>query len=221
MQPIRPTHRLRPPWRQRRPSSGGGPSCQLLVARHGAIVTSARPKGNGATPKTSLGYGAMRRQSRRSTIGQVTRSRRRTTMTTKHLLSLALVAAAALGILTAGSAAIAGPPNKSGGGSAPVELTLLNSDDDLSGVPAVARFVGDVAELSGGKLRIEVRPQGDHQSGFEGRVVRDVTAGKFQFAWVGTRVWDVLGVNTFRALHAPMLVDSYALESAVLRSDLP
>jgi TRAP-type C4-dicarboxylate transport system substrate-binding protein len=38
---------------------------------------------------------------------------------------------------------------------------------------------------------------------------------------VGTRVWDTLGVKTFRALHAPMLVDSYPLEAAVLRSDLP
>jgi TRAP-type transport system periplasmic protein len=142
-------------------------------------------------------------------------------MTIKHLLSRAFVAAAALGIVTAGGAAAAGPPNKSGGGTAPVELTLLNSDDDLSGVPAVARFVDRVAELSAGKLLIEVRPQNDGGSGDELRVVRDVTADKFQFAWVGTRVWDVLGVNTFRALHAPMLVDSYALEGAVLRSDLP
>ena len=142
-------------------------------------------------------------------------------MTTKHLLSRALVAAGALGILAAGVAAAAGPPNKSGGGTPAVTLTLVNTDSDLSGVPAVARFVERVAGLSGGKLAIEVRSQTTYGPNAEQRVVREVSAGRSQLAWVGTRVWDTLGVKAFRALQAPMLVDSYALERAVLRSDLP
>jgi TRAP-type C4-dicarboxylate transport system substrate-binding protein len=140
-------------------------------------------------------------------------------MTTRKLLSGAL-AAAALATLTAGIAAGGPPPNKSGG-TAPVKLTLLNSDSDFSGLPAVQRFIDRVGQLSKGNVTIEVRLQNDGHAGFEQRVVRDVVANKAQLAWVGTRVWDTLGVNTFRALHAPMLVDSYALEGAVLRSELP
>ena len=140
-------------------------------------------------------------------------------MTTIRLLSGALAAA----IVAAGTTASAAdrPPDKSGG-SSPVTLTLLNSDDaDLSGVPGLQRFIDRVGAVSGGTVRIEVRPQNDGHARFEHRVVRDVKANKAQLAWVGTRVWDTLGVKTFRALHAPMLVDSYPLEAAVLRSDLP
>jgi TRAP-type transport system periplasmic protein len=140
-------------------------------------------------------------------------------MTTRRLLSGALAAAIVAGGATA--AAAEGPPDKSGG-SSPVTLTLLNSDDsDLSGVPGLQRFIDRVRALSGGTVRIEVRPQNDGHTAFEHRVVRDVKANRAQLAWVGTRVWDTLGVKTFRALHAPMLVDSYPLEAAVLRSDLP
>jgi TRAP-type transport system periplasmic protein len=38
---------------------------------------------------------------------------------------------------------------------------------------------------------------------------------------VGTRVFDTLGVNSFEALGAPMLIDSYPLEQAVIASDIP
>lgn len=139
-------------------------------------------------------------------------------MTTRTLLAAA--AAAAVGVLATGIAAAAEPPDKSGG-KTPVVLTLLNSDSDLSGVPAVQRFVDRVGQLSGGDLTVEVRSQNDGRTGFEQRVVRAVKANEAQLAWVGTRVWDTLGVNTFRALHAPLLIDSYALQGAVLRSDIP
>ena len=141
-------------------------------------------------------------------------------MTTRHLLSGVLATAA---IVAGGATASAaeGPPDKSGG-KTPVTLTLLNSDDqDLTGVPGVQRFIDRVRTLSGGTVRIEVQPQNDGHAGFERRVVRDVKANRFQLAWVGTRVWDTLGVKSFRALHAPMLIDSYPLEAAVLRTDLP
>ena len=141
-------------------------------------------------------------------------------MTTRQLLSGVLATAA---IVAGGAAAAAAqsPPDKSGGKS-PVTLTLLNSDDqDLTGVPGLQRFIDRVRTLSGGTVRIEVRSQSDGHAGFEQRVVRDVKANRFQLAWVGTRVWDTLGVKSFRALHAPMLVDSYPVEAAVLRSDLP
>ena len=59
-------------------------------------------------------------------------------MTTNRRLSAALVTTAGLAIIWAAVAVAGGPPNKSGG-TAPVELTLLNSDTDFSGLPAVQR----------------------------------------------------------------------------------
>ena len=54
----------------------------------------------------------------------------------------------------------------------------------------------------------------------EQQVVRDVSAGEIDLGWVGTRVFDTLDVKSFQALTAPMLVDSYALENAVIESGI-
>ena len=52
----------------------------------------------------------------------------------------------------------------------------------------------------------------------EKQVVEGVAAGRYDLGVVGTQVFDTLGVPGFRALNAPMLVDSYALQAAVIRS---
>ena len=44
---------------------------------------------------------------------------------------------------------------------------------------------------------------------------------RIDIAKIAARSWDEVGVQSFRALVAPMLVDSYALEQRVLTSDLP
>jgi TRAP-type transport system periplasmic protein len=48
-----------------------------------------------------------------------------------------------------------------------------------------------------------------------------VAAGTFDLGFVGTRVFDTLGVKSFQALTAPMLIDSYPLERAVIGSSIP
>jgi TRAP-type C4-dicarboxylate transport system substrate-binding protein len=48
------------------------------------------------------------------------------------------------------------------------------------------------------------------------QVVRAVASGKADLGWAGSRVFDSLGLSGFGALSAPMLVDSYQLEAAVL-----
>ena len=59
-------------------------------------------------------------------------------MKTTTRLGKALAVAVAIGVLTAMVATAAGPPDKSGG-TPLVTLKLLNSDGDLSGLPAVQR----------------------------------------------------------------------------------
>ena len=44
--------------------------------------------------------------------------------------------------------------------------------------------------------------------------------GRIDLAWVAPRPWHAKGVMSFDALMAPLLVDSYALQQAVLESDL-
>jgi TRAP-type C4-dicarboxylate transport system substrate-binding protein len=77
-------------------------------------------------------------------------------------------------------------------------------------------------QLSGGQVRIKNEQEwGHNEPGFEQQIVTDVAAGKADLGWTGTRVFDTLGVTSFQALTAPMLIDSYPLEDAVLASPIP
>jgi TRAP-type C4-dicarboxylate transport system substrate-binding protein len=109
--------------------------------------------------------------------------------------------------------------DKAGGPGAPVTLRLANTGGSIDQTPAVEYFVTRVAELSDGNVRIEVV---DHWAEFasdaEQQVVRGVSSGELDLGWVGTRVFDTIGFENFQALTAPMLVDSYALEEAVIES---
>jgi TRAP-type C4-dicarboxylate transport system substrate-binding protein len=79
-----------------------------------------------------------------------------------------------------------------------------------------------LAKLSNGAVRIRVvNSWGNFAPNGEVQVVRAVAAGKADLGWAGSRVFDTMGVRNFRALSAPMLIDSYPLEQAVLRSGLP
>ena len=51
--------------------------------------------------------------------------------------------------------------------------------------------------------------------------MQGVADGTYDLGVVGTQVFDTLGITSFQALNAPMLVDSYALQAAVLDSGLP
>jgi TRAP-type C4-dicarboxylate transport system substrate-binding protein len=135
----------------------------------------------------------------------------------RNRLIVALVAVVALA-----AAACSGGGSKSGGQSAPVVLKFADGYENLAFTPAVGYFIARVHELSGGNVTVKDVPGwGDLQPGFEQQIVRDVAAGKADLGWVGTRIFDTLGVNSFQALTAPMLIDSYPLEQAVVTSSIP
>ena len=136
-------------------------------------------------------------------------------------IRLAALILAAIGALAAVGCGGGGGEDKAGGSGAPVVLRLANTNGQIDFTPAVDYFAQRVGELSGGDLRIEaVDDWGNSSSDAEQQVVRDVSAGKVDLGWVGTRVFDTLGVKSFQALTAPMLVDSYALEHAVIESGI-
>jgi TRAP-type transport system periplasmic protein len=129
---------------------------------------------------------------------------------------LALLAAACL---VGGCGGGAGS-DKAGGTTKPrpVVLTMANGNgDELELGP----FAAAVARLSGGTLRIDVsngwrRGTASYETG----AIRDAAAGTVDLAWAGSRAFDSVGVPAFDALHAPLLIDSYALERTVLASPL-
>jgi TRAP-type transport system periplasmic protein len=137
--------------------------------------------------------------------------------TSSRLAALVLAAIAAFAVAACGGGG--GGDDKAGGPGAPVVLRLANTAGSIDQTPAVEYFVKRVEELSGGNVRIEVVDLwAKFASDAEQQVVRDVAAGDVDLGWVGTRVFDTMEVESFQALTAPMLIDSYALENAVIKS---
>ena len=136
-------------------------------------------------------------------------------------LGMISVAVAAV-IMSGGCSRGESASSKAGGVGPPVVLQMGNAYGDLNGLPAVQYFVSQVKERSGGNLRVEVTSTyGDFADDAEQQVVRAVAAGRTDLGWAGTRVFDTMGVTAFQALQAPMLIDSYPLEQAVMTADIP
>lgn len=134
---------------------------------------------------------------------------------------VALVVAAVVAFAAAACSGGGGGDDKAGGPGAAATLRLASTGGNIGQTPAVEYFVKHVEELSGGKVRIEVVDEwAEFASDAEQQVVRDVAAGDADLGWVGTRVFDTVGVESFQALTAPMLIDSYALENAVIESGI-
>jgi TRAP-type C4-dicarboxylate transport system substrate-binding protein len=112
--------------------------------------------------------------------------------------------------------------SKAGGPAAAVVLTMATLNGEPGYNPAIDDLPRRVEAASNGNIRIEtVFRVGDFKPDAEEAVVRGVQAGTYDLGVVGTRVFDTLGVNSFQALSAPMLIDSYEIEGAVLRSGIP
>ena len=131
-------------------------------------------------------------------------------------LSTVVGSVLAIGLVVAACAA---PPGR-GVGSQPasVVLTLANGNHDHE---ALLPFADGVAAATSGTLTIEF-DDGVHggDPAYETAIIDDVEAGTYDLAWVAPRPWHAKGVTSFDALMAPFLIDSYALQQAVLESDL-
>src|SRR6266542_1583749 len=135
-------------------------------------------------------------------------------------VALAVIAAVVAGGCSGGGGG--GSGDKAGGAGEPVVLRMANAYGDLQTARVIGHFVSQVKERSGGNLRVQVASTwGDFADDAEQQVVRAVAAGKVDLGWAGARVFDTIGVTSFQALQAPMLLDSYALEQAVVASDMP
>jgi TRAP-type transport system periplasmic protein len=108
------------------------------------------------------------------------------------------------------------------GGEKPVKakvLVMANANNDVGELEAFDKAVGRVSD---GRLRIKW--VNEYTKGRDGNaevnVIRDVSAGKVDLGWAGSRVFDELGDRAFNPLHAPMLIDSYETEASVVSDPL-
>lgn len=132
----------------------------------------------------------------------------------RAVLAATLVAIVAIVASGCGGADKAGGERKADA----IELTLANGNDDSRNLDP---FAAAVERLSGGSLRITFRNSWRAgESDYEEGVIRDVAAGKADLGWAGSRAFDDVGVQSFDALHAPLLLDSYPLQRKVLESPL-
>jgi TRAP-type C4-dicarboxylate transport system substrate-binding protein len=122
------------------------------------------------------------------------------------VLALGLVAAIASGC--AGSSPNSDKAGGSGGGT--VVLRLAFTPAGVDQLPAIQEFVERVAALSHGTIRIKPLPSwGSFEPDAEVQVVHAVASGTVDLGVTRSNVFDTLGVPTFEALSAPMLIDSY------------
>jgi TRAP-type transport system periplasmic protein len=132
----------------------------------------------------------------------------------------AAVAVLAVAMAFAVAGCLGSESDKAGGAhqQKPVVLTMANGN----GLPLeLEPFAAAVARLSNNTVRIEFKNNWRQGSpSYETEVIGDVEAGKADLGWAGSRAFDSVGVPTFDALHAPLLIDSYALEERVLESPL-
>jgi TRAP-type C4-dicarboxylate transport system substrate-binding protein len=109
--------------------------------------------------------------------------------------------------------------DKAGGPGEPVTLTMATVNGDLDFTPQIQYLINRAAQISDGNIQIEVAYEvGDFAPDAEQQIVRAVAAGEFDLGYVGTQGFEALGPKNFVALTAPMLIDSYALEDAVIES---
>jgi TRAP-type C4-dicarboxylate transport system substrate-binding protein len=116
-----------------------------------------------------------------------------------------------------------GGGDKAGAPAEPIVLRMaFPSISDADPGQPLDRFAQRLLSLSGGTMRIQFfYGWGNFQPDNEQQVVGAVASGRVDLGQVGARVFDSMGVNSFDGLLAPMLIDSSALQDAVLRSDIP
>lgn len=123
------------------------------------------------------------------------------------VLALALTVAVVAG-------ACAPVPRGIGSQPATVELTFANGLDGHTELQALA---DTVQRASGGSMQISFKDMANRdRPDTEPATLDDVVAGRYDMAWVAQRPWPARGVKAFDALVAPSLIDTYALEGAVL-----
>ncbi|MEU0095555.1 hypothetical protein [Kribbella sp. NPDC006257] len=133
----------------------------------------------------------------------------------KYVLGLA----ATLGLL-AGSCSEA--PDRAAG-NAHQDPTVLTLGHTNRGGPfdQLLQWAEEVERLSDGALRIKFENAWRADPKSEQTLLTEIRAGRYDLGSVSARVFDQVGYRGFEALSAPLLVDSYELQTAVFKRGIP
>jgi TRAP-type transport system periplasmic protein len=127
---------------------------------------------------------------------------------------------AAVVVALATSACSSSDADKAGGTRTKPPLVLTLADHE-QGPDQVQFWIEEVQRRAGGSLRIQVTNHWrDQELAYDKATIADVQAGKVALAKVAAGAYDTVGVRSFQALVAPLLIDNPTLERRVLESDL-
>src|SRR5215470_2881337 len=211
------TRRETPTCRAAGRSQPGPPWC---TTRRTGRSRSGRARGTRCSGRRSSARTVRCSRSRRtdpsSSCTSPCRERDMKLTTASALAALALAVAAASGC--AGSAG----GDKAGGPAGAGTVVLRMASGSSLPPPPVGDFIRRVLALSGGTVRIKVISHwGNFAPDNEAQVIHAVATGRADLGWAGSEAFDIVGVPGLRALSAPMLIDSYPLEKAVLQTAIP
>jgi TRAP-type C4-dicarboxylate transport system substrate-binding protein len=143
-----------------------------------------------------------------------------TTMQTRAFIRWTI--AAVLATATIALAACSGSEADKAGGADGAEPRVLTMAVQSGVQDQLSAFAEEVSRLSEGTLEIEFSDKWRlGEPTYEAGTLEDVEAGKVDMAWVGARAFDTVGVTSFQALLAPLLVDSYDLQARVFEEGIP
>ncbi|MHA5049399.1 TRAP transporter substrate-binding protein [Streptomyces sp. SD15] len=131
--------------------------------------------------------------------------------------------AAVVGALLVSAGCSTPSPDRAGGhaGAEATVLTLANPGGAVE-PPQLVAWAKRVDQMSKGTIRIEFRNEWrEGEARPEVATLDDIRKDKADMAWVGARAFDRAGITDFQALLAPMLVDSYELETKVFEAGIP
>lgn len=137
----------------------------------------------------------------------------------RHFIIHTAIRVATVGfMLTAASCGAAEPPTKAGGESPPITLKAISpTGPGYPGGDQLAEFARQVSELSDGAITIDIAPSMNlGGANNEITAVEMVQRGEVDLGLVPTRIFDVVGIDSFRALQAPFLITSNELADQVL-----
>jgi TRAP-type C4-dicarboxylate transport system substrate-binding protein len=137
--------------------------------------------------------------------------------TTRTLKLLAGASLAAL-LLVTGCSGQAGGVNKAGGPvtAAPTNLKMANTRGDEA-----KPYLDELAKVSGGALQLNAEPGFQAASkSVEVNALRAVQSGHADIAIVPTRAYPFVGVTSFDALMAPLLIDNMELQQQVINDSV-
>jgi TRAP-type C4-dicarboxylate transport system substrate-binding protein len=108
---------------------------------------------------------------------------------------------------------LGGPGNKVG---APTDTPTILKVANAQGSDELEQVTRQVESLSHGQLLLEVRDPASTRPGAEQAMIDEVRGGGVDVGMVAARAFSSVGIHAYEPLIAPLAVDSYDVEAAVL-----